>query len=271
MPRRVRGIAPPGFSFDVWLPIDPSGREQRVSHDRSAAAFEVFGRLKPSSDVATAESEMRLLVQALATAHPEVPPRAGATEVFGLSGLGLFRGLGKTLLPVFAFLALLTIIAGCVLLIGCANVAVYSSVGPSRAVVRLRFAWRSAPDEAVSFASCSRRARFSQSRRTRRRPARDVARRAPARARRQPCPCVRPRRRPRSTGARVRRRADAATALLFGLTPAREPRARTSSRTQETRALRHGRKSAETRTGHRSGVPVFAAARLESAVRAKPG
>jgi predicted permease len=123
MPRSFRGLVPPGFAFDVWLPIDSREREGRVVKDRSAAQFEVFGRLKPSIDAEAAAAETRLLMQALATEHPEVSLRASATEVFAVTGVGLFRGLGKTLLPVFAFLALLTIIAGCVLLIGCANVA----------------------------------------------------------------------------------------------------------------------------------------------------
>ena len=66
---------------------------------------------------------MRVLGAQLAVEHPETNNRFGATEVFALSGAGLYRGVGKTLLPVFAFLGFLTLVAGFVLLISCANLA----------------------------------------------------------------------------------------------------------------------------------------------------
>jgi putative ABC transport system permease protein len=42
--------------------------------------------------------------------------------VFPLDGLGAFRGMGDLILPVLAFLTLMTVVAGLVLLIGCANI-----------------------------------------------------------------------------------------------------------------------------------------------------
>ena len=44
-------------------------------------------------------------------------------EVFSASGIGLYRGVAKTLAPVFVFVGFLTVVAAFVLLIGCADLA----------------------------------------------------------------------------------------------------------------------------------------------------
>ena len=55
--------------------------------------------------------------------HPDISERFAATQVFAIDGFEAFRGVAGTLMPVFAFLALMTIVAGFVLVIGCANIA----------------------------------------------------------------------------------------------------------------------------------------------------
>jgi predicted permease len=123
MPARFRGISVPAFVKEIWLPVDPAGRDQRLSRDRTATSFEVFGRLRPGTSEGDAAAAMHVLGAQLRNEHPDANRTFEAMEVFKADGLGVYRGVGRTLMPVFAFLALLTIVAGGVLLIGCANIA----------------------------------------------------------------------------------------------------------------------------------------------------
>ena len=78
--------------------------------------------------------------------HPELGERFAQTEVFHAEGVDGFRGVTKTLVPLFAFVGLMTIVAGLVLLVGCANIAgLLLGRGAARRG-RSACGWRSAPD-----------------------------------------------------------------------------------------------------------------------------
>ena len=123
MPRTFRGIAPAGLTRDLWMPLDVHGVHRGLAADRAATRFEVFARLKPGVSEVEAGSAMRVLGTQLEGEHPKVNERFSAIEVSSASGIGLYRGVGKTLLPVFMFIGFLTVVAGFVLLISCANLA----------------------------------------------------------------------------------------------------------------------------------------------------
>ena len=123
MPRAFRGIAPAGLTRDLWIPLDVNGVHRGLARDRSTPRFEVYGRLKHGTPVVQAEAAMRLLGAQLAAEHAAVNEQFKATEVFAASGIGLYRGVGKTLLPVFMFVGFVTVVAGFVLLASCANLA----------------------------------------------------------------------------------------------------------------------------------------------------
>ncbi|MPY86805.1 MAG: FtsX-like permease family protein [Luteitalea sp.] len=122
MPRRFRGVTPPGMLQDFWVPVDVTVPNP-VMRDRGDTQFEVFARLKPGIAPVQAAAAMQVMARHLRWEHPELPESFLAMEVFSLEGLGAFRGMTGTLLPVFMFLALMTVVSGFVLLIGCANIA----------------------------------------------------------------------------------------------------------------------------------------------------
>ena len=123
IPRRFHSIAPLGFSPDLWIPADNRGAHAGIANDRSAARFDLFGRLKPAVSVQQAQASLRVLGAQLAAEYPEVNARFTATEVYPAGGLNLYRGVGKTLLPVFVFIGFATLLGGLVLLMSCANLA----------------------------------------------------------------------------------------------------------------------------------------------------
>jgi putative ABC transport system permease protein len=123
MPRAFRGIAPAGLTRDIWLPVDSTGAHRGLATDRAAARFEAYGRLKPGLSAEDAGAALRVLGVQMAAEFTDTDSRFGATEVFAASGLGLYRGVAKTLAPVFVFVGFLTVVAAFVLLIGCANLA----------------------------------------------------------------------------------------------------------------------------------------------------
>jgi predicted permease len=122
MPRGFRGARPPGFLSEFWMPIDPALSE-RTLRDRGKTQFQIAARLKPGLTVAQAQAATQVIGQQLTMEHPDLGERFAQTEVFHAEGFAGFRGLTKTLLPLFAFVGLLTIVAGLVLLVGCANIA----------------------------------------------------------------------------------------------------------------------------------------------------
>ena len=123
IPRRFHSIAPLGFSPDLWIPADNRGAHAGIANDRSAARFDLFGRLKPAVSVQQAQASLRVLGAQLAAEYPEINARFTATEVYPAGGLNLYRGVGKTLLPVFVFIGFATLLGGLVLLMSCANLA----------------------------------------------------------------------------------------------------------------------------------------------------
>lgn len=123
MPRAFRGIAPAGLTRDIWLPVDSDGAHRGLATDRGAARFEAYGRLKAGMSVEEAGAALRVVGVQMAAEYPDTNTRFGSTEVFAASGLGLYRGVAKTLAPVFVFVGFLTVVAAFVLLIGCANLA----------------------------------------------------------------------------------------------------------------------------------------------------
>jgi predicted permease len=122
MPHGFRGVAPAGLRHDLWLPFDDAASNSLV-HDRRATAFEVFGRLKPGITAAQAEAAVRLTSQHIRSEHSEISESFVGIEVVPLAGFGAFRGMASLIVPVVAFLGLMTIVGGLVLLIGCANIA----------------------------------------------------------------------------------------------------------------------------------------------------
>ena len=122
MPRGFRGARPPAFLSDFWVPIDPVLSE-RTLQDRGKTQFQIAARLNPGVTVAQAQAATQVIGQQLALEHPDLGERFAQTEVFHAEGIAGFRGVAKTLLPLFAFVGLLTIVAGLVLLVGCANIA----------------------------------------------------------------------------------------------------------------------------------------------------
>ncbi len=122
MPRGFRGAQPPGFVSEFWLPIDTS-LSRRVREDRGRTEYTVVARLKAGVPYAQAQAAVQVVTGQIAAEHPGLGPRFAQTEVFRVDGIGGFRGMTKTLLPLFAFVGVMTILAGLVLLVGCANIA----------------------------------------------------------------------------------------------------------------------------------------------------
>ena len=122
MPHGFRGARPPAFLSEFWIPVDPALSE-RTLQDRGKTQFQIAARLNPGVTVAQAQAATQVIGQQLALEHPDLGERFAQTEVFHAEGIAGFRGVAKTLLPLFAFVGLLTIVAGLVLLVGCANIA----------------------------------------------------------------------------------------------------------------------------------------------------
>jgi len=122
MPAGFRGAAPPGPRNDFWAPVNETVSDQLLS-DRAAARFEVFGRLNPAVSRAQAAAALRVIAQQIRAEHPTIRDTFANMEVLPVDGLGAFRGMANLILPVLAFLALMTVVAGLLLLIGCANIS----------------------------------------------------------------------------------------------------------------------------------------------------
>jgi predicted permease len=122
MPESFRGAQPPGFVSDFWRPIDPA-TSRRTMEERNNPQFVIVGRLATGVTAAQAQAATRAVALQIGAAHPSVAKQLAATEVFPFEGIGKFRGMAGTLAPLFLFVGAMTIIAGVLLLVGCANIA----------------------------------------------------------------------------------------------------------------------------------------------------
>jgi predicted permease len=122
MPAGFRALAPPGVRLDFWIPLDEA-RDRVSLGDRSSTQFEIVGRLEPDVPHSAGTAALRAVTAQLRAEHPDLPESVLAAEAVPVEGVHAFRGMASLLLPVFAFLALLTIVSGFVLVIGCANIA----------------------------------------------------------------------------------------------------------------------------------------------------
>ena len=122
MPRGFRGARAPGFVSEFWVPIEPS-QSRRMLEDRGRNTFEIVARLGPGVSAGQAHAATLIVGKRLAAEYPEAASRLALSEVFRIDGIAAFRGFTRTLAPLFAFVGLMTIVAGLVLLVGCANIA----------------------------------------------------------------------------------------------------------------------------------------------------
>ncbi len=134
MPRTFRGLAPPGLHPDFWSPVDTVTPSRSLT-DRALFEFDVVGRLKPSTTHEQATAALRVLTTRMRIEHPDLPDSFPQALVVPVEGVEAFRGMSGILMPVFAFLALMAVVSGFVLLIGCANIA---GLLVSRATTRQR-------------------------------------------------------------------------------------------------------------------------------------
>jgi predicted permease len=126
MPQGFRGLTPPGIRLDFWLPVNPHADTNASSlglRNRLLSQFEIVGRLKPGVEHAAATASLRAIAQRLRIEYPELPESLLAINAESIEGVHAFRGMASMLLPLFAFLVLLTIVSGFVLVIGCTNIA----------------------------------------------------------------------------------------------------------------------------------------------------
>ena len=122
------------FIPDFWSPVDTVTPSRSLT-DRALFEFDVVGRLKPSTTHQQATAALRVLTARMKIEHPDLPESFPQALVVPVEGVEAFRGMSGILLPVFAFLGLMAVVSGFVLLIGCANIA---GLLVSRATARQR-------------------------------------------------------------------------------------------------------------------------------------
>jgi len=134
MPEGFRGTWPIGLAPELWTPLmQPQLRPGAdFFGDRNRESVNVFGRLKPGVSPAQAQAEVSLVTKRLAETYPVLDPDVNrdleGSKVYPLSYLPEFL-----MRIIRVFVGLVTVIAGLVLLLVCANVA---NLLLSRAVLR---------------------------------------------------------------------------------------------------------------------------------------
>lgn len=134
-PVTVVGVAPNGFTgtvrgflLDIWIPITayqvmPSWTKNSLTQ-RTERWLDLIGRLKPDTTFEQAHSAFNLLARQLYQTYPESwsnsRKQARSVTLFPANQAFILPDLRT---PIVRFMALLTALAGCVLLIACANVA----------------------------------------------------------------------------------------------------------------------------------------------------
>ena len=113
-PRTIVGIMPPGFAFpartDVYVPIAPG---EQLRNNRNSFWLPVLGRLKPGVTVEQAQADLTTINNAVIAQNPNL---AG----YEVNVVGLHAYVVRN---VRTALWVLLGAVGCVLLIGCANLA----------------------------------------------------------------------------------------------------------------------------------------------------
>jgi predicted permease len=121
MPPGFRGLAPPGWVREFWVPFPPAPA-QAIALADAPPSLEIAGRLRPGITTAAATAALRVAMQQFRADHPQLPESLTEVQLLSMTGIEAFRGVGA-LVPVFLFVGLLGLIAAVVLLIGCANIA----------------------------------------------------------------------------------------------------------------------------------------------------
>ena len=124
MPEGFRGTWPIGIAPELWAPLMPPQLQMGADFfgDRNLESVNVFGRLKPEASPTQAQAEVSLMSKRLAKTYPALDPDANqdleGSRVYPIDKL---PGMITRVLSVF--LGLVTVIAGLLLLLVCANVA----------------------------------------------------------------------------------------------------------------------------------------------------
>src|SRR5215510_3702225 len=121
MPEGFRGAWPLGIAPEIWTPL--TMRQQLkpgadLLGDRGAHSLSVIGRLKPGVSQAQAQAEVSLVARRLAESYPKENRGLENAKVYPIDKL---NEIPMRVIPVF--MGLVTVIAGLVLLLACANVA----------------------------------------------------------------------------------------------------------------------------------------------------
>jgi putative ABC transport system permease protein len=114
-PHEIIGVMPPGFFYpgrlaDIWSPIGLD----RIGVQRGNHFLRVVGRLKPGATIEQARAEMQTVARRLEAQYPQTNAKVGSAveplrdDITGSTRIALIALMGA---------------AGCVLLIGCANLA----------------------------------------------------------------------------------------------------------------------------------------------------
>src|SRR5262249_47713852 len=117
----VVGVAPAGFQFpddeaEIWKPIAFTDM-QSSENERGSHYLNVIARMKPGVTIGQAQAEMSALARRMQQQHPM---NYGADSGWGTTVVSLREEtVGDARLALLALFGA----AGCVLLIGCANVA----------------------------------------------------------------------------------------------------------------------------------------------------
>jgi predicted permease len=121
MPAGFRGLAPPGWIREFWIPLPPVPPQSAMRAD-APPSLEAAGRLKAGISPEQAAAALRVAMQQLRADQPQLPESLTDVQLLSTAGIDAFRGVGAVV-PVFMFVGLLGLIATVVLLIGCANIA----------------------------------------------------------------------------------------------------------------------------------------------------
>jgi predicted permease len=125
MPAGFKGVVLVGNPEIIWLPVSMhsqvlSGTVETNFHNRRLRSFRIFGRLKPGTSLAGANSEMKVIAARLEKEYPF--ENDGHTLAVSPLSDGSLTGVGARK-PLVAAAFALSAVAGVVLLIACFNLA----------------------------------------------------------------------------------------------------------------------------------------------------